>query len=57
VQYIAQLLDRIGLGEGRIAMVNLSSAMGAQFAEKVKEMIEKVREIGPNPLKARMTND
>jgi coenzyme F420-reducing hydrogenase delta subunit len=31
-------------------MVNLSSAMGAQFAETVKEMTEKVRELGPNPL-------
>jgi len=31
-------------------MVNLSSAMGAQFAEKVTEMSEKVRELGPNPL-------
>ncbi len=31
-------------------MVNLSSAMGAQFAEVVTEMTEKVRELGPNPL-------
>jgi hypothetical protein len=32
-------------------MVNLSAAMGAQFAEAVKEMTEKVRELGPNPLR------
>jgi F420-non-reducing hydrogenase iron-sulfur subunit len=44
------LLDQIGLGGERAAMVNLSSAMGAQFAEKVTEMSEKVRELGPNPL-------
>jgi len=31
-------------------MVNLSSAMGVQFAETVTEMTEKVRELGPNPL-------
>jgi coenzyme F420-reducing hydrogenase delta subunit len=31
-------------------MVNLSSAMGAQFAETVTEMTESVRELGPNPL-------
>jgi len=31
-------------------MVNLSSAMGPQFAEIVSEMTEKVRELGPNPL-------
>jgi len=33
-------------------MVNLSSAMGAQFAETVMEMTEKVQELGPNPLKS-----
>ena len=47
---MAGLLDQIGLGGGRIVMVNLSSAMGAQFAEKVAEMTGKVRELGPNPL-------
>jgi coenzyme F420-reducing hydrogenase delta subunit len=31
-------------------MVNLSSAMGAQFAETVTEITEKVRQLGPNPL-------
>ncbi len=33
-------------------MVNVSAAMGAQFAEMVTEMTEKVRELGPNPLYA-----
>lgn len=32
-------------------MVNVSAAMGAQFAEIVTEMTEKVRGLGPNPLK------
>jgi len=32
-------------------MVNTSSAMGPQFAEKVTEMTEKMRELGSNPLK------
>ena len=36
-------------------MVNLSSAMGAQFAEKAQEMTEKIRALGPNPLKTRTT--
>jgi len=45
------LLDEIGLGGERIVMVNVSAAMGAQFAEAVTEMTEKVRELGPNPLK------
>jgi coenzyme F420-reducing hydrogenase delta subunit len=51
VKYVADLLDQIGLGGERILMTNMSSAMGAQFAETVTEMTEKVRELGPNPLK------
>jgi len=31
-------------------MVNVSAAMGAQFAEIATEMTEKVRKLGPNPL-------
>ena len=38
-------------------MVNVSAAMGTQFAEMVTEMTEQVRELGPNPLYAiRNTN-
>ncbi len=47
---MADLLDEIGLGGERVAMVNLSSAMGPQFAEVVAEMMEKVQELGANPL-------
>ena len=47
---MAKLLDEIGLGGDRVAMVNLSSAMGSQFAEKMREMTERIREMGPNPL-------
>jgi coenzyme F420-reducing hydrogenase delta subunit len=32
-------------------MVNLSSAMGAGFAEMAAEMDAKIRELGPNPLR------
>jgi len=32
-------------------MVNVSAAMGAQFADKVIEMTEMLKELGPNPLK------
>jgi len=48
--YVAGLLDEVGLGGERVTMVNLSSAMGAQFAEVVAEVTERVRRLGPNPL-------
>jgi coenzyme F420-reducing hydrogenase delta subunit len=51
VEYIAGLLNQIGLEGERVQMYNLSSAMGARFAEVAAEMTEKMKEIGPNPLK------
>ena len=50
VKYVAKLLDQIGLSGERVAMFNLSAAMGAQFAEMVTEMTERVRELGPSAL-------
>jgi len=47
---VAGLLEQVGLAAERVMMANVSAAMGAQFAEAVKEMTEKVRELGPNPL-------
>jgi len=38
-------------------MVNVSAAMGAQFAEIVTEMTEKVRELGLNPLNNEAMNN
>jgi coenzyme F420-reducing hydrogenase delta subunit len=32
-------------------MVNISSAMGSQFASSAAEMTEEIRKIGPNPLR------
>ncbi len=46
-----KLLAEIGLEDKRIRMVNLSSAMGSQFAIATTEMFDEIKEIGPNPLK------
>jgi len=45
------LLDEIGLEGRRIQMVNISSAMGGQFASSATGLTEEIRQIGPNPLK------
>jgi hypothetical protein len=34
-------------------MINLSSAMGGQFAFSVAELTAEITQMGPNPLKAR----
>ena len=50
MEYIAGLLDEIGIGGERVRMVNASSAEGAQFAQHCEEMTETIRELGPSPL-------
>jgi coenzyme F420-reducing hydrogenase delta subunit len=50
VEYVQKLLDEIGLNGRRIQMVNLSAAMGGQFAWVAAEMTAEVKGIGPNPL-------
>ena len=46
------LLDQIGLQGQRIQMINLSSAMGGQFAWSAAELTEEIRRLGPSPLRA-----
>ncbi len=48
---MAGILDQIGLGGERVQMYNLSSAMGARFAEIAAEMTKNIKELGPSPLK------
>jgi coenzyme F420-reducing hydrogenase delta subunit len=51
VEYVRKLLERIGLEGARIQMINISSAMGGQFASLAAEMTERIRQLGPNPLR------
>jgi coenzyme F420-reducing hydrogenase delta subunit len=51
VKAIKAQLDRIGLEPQRIEMVNLSSAMGRQFAEAINEISQKIQALGPSPLR------
>jgi F420-non-reducing hydrogenase iron-sulfur subunit len=51
VGYAKQLLEECGIGGERVAMYNLSSAQGQRFAAIALEMTEKIRQLGPNPMK------
>jgi F420-non-reducing hydrogenase iron-sulfur subunit len=51
VEYARKLLEEIGLEGQRIRMVNVSAAMGPQFAQAAAEMTAEIAEIGPNPLR------
>jgi coenzyme F420-reducing hydrogenase delta subunit len=54
---VSDLLEEIGLGQERIRMVNLSSAMAVHFAEAVEDMTEKIRQLGRNPLRNTRDSD
>ena len=45
------MLEEIGLEPERLEMYNLSSAEGARFAEIVTEMNERIKRLGPSPLR------
>ncbi|MGO0123148.1 hydrogenase iron-sulfur subunit [Desulfothermobacter acidiphilus] len=53
VEHLRQLLQDIGLEPERLAMYNLSSAMGQRFATLAREMVQRVTCLGPSPLKRR----
>jgi F420-non-reducing hydrogenase iron-sulfur subunit len=51
VEYVRHLLQQIGLEGQRVQMINLSSAMGGQFAWSAAELTEEIRRMGPSPLR------
>ena len=51
VEQAQQILNAIGIGGERVQMYNLSSSEGPRFAQIAVEMDERIRELGPNPIK------
>lgn len=52
VEYTKKLLDEIGVGGERLEMYNIAASDGPRFAEVAREMDEKIRAMGPSPIKA-----
>jgi len=51
VQCVRDLLSHIGIEKERVEMYNMSAAEGSKFVEVAKEMTERIRKLGPSPLK------
>jgi coenzyme F420-reducing hydrogenase delta subunit len=51
VAYVKKVLTELGIEPERVAMYNLSSAQGARFAEIANEMVERIRDLGPTPVR------
>ncbi len=46
-----RILDSIQMDGGRVQMFNLSSSEAPQFVKVITEMTEKIKKMGPNPIK------
>jgi len=51
VEYVQKYLDEIGIGRERLEMVKMSAGMGFLFAQIATEMTEKIRKLGPSPVR------
>jgi len=54
---IRSILDEIGLGSERLNMVNLSDVMASAFVQHIREAVDTIRALGPNPLRAQETKE
>jgi coenzyme F420-reducing hydrogenase delta subunit len=54
---VKELLEMIGLRGQRVYMVNVSSAMGGQFAASASEISDAIKKLGPNPLKRQTSQE
>ena len=53
VESVKKIIAEAGLEPERIEMFNLSSAEGSKFVQYAKQMTERIRRLGPSPLRRR----
>jgi F420-non-reducing hydrogenase iron-sulfur subunit len=51
INHVKELLTEMGMEPERVEMYNMSSAMGAKFAEVATDFVQRIKELGPNPVK------
>ena len=51
VELVRKLLEELGLEPERVKFAYVSASEGRRFAEVVKEFVEELKKLGPNPLK------
>ncbi len=54
VEYTKKILDELGIGGERLEFYNLSAAMANTFVEIANQMTEKIRSLGPSPIKGKV---
>jgi coenzyme F420-reducing hydrogenase delta subunit len=51
IEYLKSLLDEIGVGGDRVEMMMMSAGMGERFSRVATDFTQRIRELGPNPIK------
>jgi F420-non-reducing hydrogenase iron-sulfur subunit len=51
VKYVQKILNDIGWSGERVEMITMSAGMGERFAQTALEFTEKIRKLGPNPIR------
>ena len=52
VQYVKKVLEELDVEPERVEMFNLSAGEGPSFAEIAREMVERIKGLGPSPVKS-----
>ena len=55
LKYLKSLLNEIGIGGDRVEMIMMSAGMGERFAQAATDFTQRIRELGPNPVKKAAT--
>ena len=55
VNSVRTLLEECGIEKERLRMVNISAAMAINLVEVIFEMVDTIKQLGPNPLKLNST--
>ena len=51
MEHTRQLIEEIGLEGQRLQMINVSAAMGGQFAFAAAELTSEIEHLGPSPFR------
>ena len=51
VRYVKKVLEELGIEPERVEMFNLSAGEGPRFAEIAREMEQRIKELGPSPVR------
>lgn len=55
VAKVQKILEDLGWEKERVAMINMSAGMGERFARTALEFTEKIKNLGPSPVKLTKT--